>query len=289
MKEKMTTRFRNLLGQDGVVVLPVVYDALAAKLAEQAGFRAISHGGHATAASLLGQPDMGLVCFKEMHDRVEAIARAVNVPVFSDADTGYGNPINVYRTVKEYIRAGAAGLFIEDQTWPKKCGYMSGKQVIPLEDMVNKIKAARDTRDEEDPDFVLGARTDAIATDGIEEAIRRARAYSSVGIDFVYIEGYTNISQMQKALREVDIPLLASMGPGISVVKTVKEMERMGFKIVAFPLTTLYAAAKTVRDVLQVLRQTGSEQSILDRLTTFEEFQDIVGLPKMMEIEKKYK
>jgi len=290
MKIRMTTKFRNMLNEEGIIVLPGVYDALTAKLAERVGFKIITHTGYGTAASLLGLPDVGLVSFKEMCDRVASIARAVSIPVFSDADTGYGNPINVYRTVKEYIRAGAAGLFIEDQVWPKRCGHMSGKQVISAEEMVGKIKAAVDARDDEDPDFVIGARTDAIATHGLDEAIRRANLYSEAGADFAYIEAYENIEQMKRAVESVSAPLsLNLIEGGKTPIVNIKQAEEMGFKIVAFPLTTLWATTKAVMNTLKILKETGSAQSYLSELTTWAEFNEIIGLPEIREMEEKYK
>lgn len=279
-----------MLREPGVIVLPGVYDALTAKLAERVGFKIIVHTGYATAASLLGQPDVGLVSFKEMCDRVASIARAVRIPVMSDADTGYGNPINVYRTVKEYIRAGAAGLFIEDQVWPKRCGHMSGKQIISAEEMVAKIKAAVDAKDDEDADFVVGARTDAIATDGIDEAIERAKSYSKAGADFVYIEAYESIEQMEKAVERVEPPLVLNLiEGGKTPIVSVKQAEEMGFKIVAFPLTALWATTNAVTNTLQILKETGSAQSCLSELTTWAEFNEIIGLPEIKEMEDKYK
>ena len=290
MRIKVTTIFRNMLREPGVIVLPGVYDALTAKLAERVGFKIIVHTGYATAASLLGQPDVGLVSFKEMCDRVASIARAVRIPVMSDADTGYGNPINVYRTVKEYIRAGAAGLFIEDQVWPKRCGHMSGKQIISAEEMVAKIKAAIDAKDDEDADFVVGARTDAIATDGIDEAIERAKSYSKAGADFVYIEAYESIEQMEKAVERVEPPLVLNLiEGGKTPIVSVKQAEEMGFKMVAFPLTALWATTNAVTRTLQILKETGSPQSYLSELTTWAEFNEIIGLPEIKEMEEKYK
>lgn len=290
MRIKVTTIFRNMLREPGVIVLPGVYDALTAKLAERVGFKIIVHTGYATAASLLGQPDVGLVSFKEMCDRVASIARAVRIPVMSDADTGYGNPINVYRTVKEYIRAGAAGLFIEDQVWPKRCGHMSGKQIISAEEMVAKIKAAVDAKDDEDADFVVGARTDAIATDGIDEAIERAKSYSKAGADFAYIEAYESIEQMEKAVKGVESPLVLNLiEGGKTPIVSVKQAEEMGFKIVAFPLTALWATTNAVTKTLQILKETGSPQSYPSELTTWAEFNEIIGLPEIKEMEEKYK
>ena len=253
------------------------------------GFKAIFHTGYGTAASLLGQPDVGLVSFKEMRDRVESIARAVDIPVIGDADTGYGNAINVYRTVKEYIWAGAAGLYIEDQVWPKKCGHMFGKQIIEKEEMIGKVIAALDARDEEDSDFVVGARTDAIAVKGIDEAIERAKAFTEAGADFIFIDAYENLEQMERAAKEIDAPLMLNLVEGgRTPIVSVKEAEKMGFKMVIFPVTALYSAAKAMYDNLLILRETGSVEPYLERLITFPEFAKIVGTERIRRMEQKY-
>ncbi|HEC96280.1 MAG TPA: isocitrate lyase/PEP mutase family protein [Euryarchaeota archaeon] len=286
---KKSTVFRKMLKEPGVIVMPGAYDALSARIIEMQGFKAIIHTGYGTAASLLGQPDVGLVSFREMCDRVKSIARAVSIPVIGDADTGYGNAVNVYRTVKEYIWAGAAGLFIEDQVWPKRCGHMFGKQIIDKEEMVGKIMAAVDARDEEDPDFVVGARTDAIAINGIDDAIERAEAYREAGADFIFIEAYENIEQMERAVKEVKAPLMLNLiEGGRTPLVSVEEAEKMGFKIVIFPLTTLYAAAKAMTETLSILKEKGSAMSYLDKLITFPEFAKIVGIEKIREMERKY-
>ena len=290
MEEKVTTKFRLLLNQPKAIILPGVYDALTAILAERAGFRMIAHTGYGVAATLLGQPDVGLVCFKEMCDRVQYIARAVNIPVLADADTGYGNPINVFRTIKEFIKAGAAGLFIEDQVWPKRCGHLSGKQIISVDEMVSKIKAAVDARDKEDPNFVVGARTDAIATDGFNEAIRRAKAYRDAGADFIFIEAYENLEQMKSAIKEIKAPLLVNLiEGGKTPVINAKDAEDLGFKLIAFPLTSLWATTNAVNQIFKILKETGSAKQYLDKLIKWAEFNEIIGLPKIKEMEEKYK
>ncbi|RLA91880.1 MAG: carboxyvinyl-carboxyphosphonate phosphorylmutase [Deltaproteobacteria bacterium] len=278
------------MNQPKAIILPGVYDALTAILAERAGFRMIAHTGYGVAATLLGQPDVGLVCFKEMCDRVQYIARAVNIPVLADADTGYGNPINVFRTIKEFIKAGAAGLFIEDQVWPKRCGHLSGKQIISVDEMVSKIKAAVDARDKEDPNFVVGARTDAIATDGFNEAIRRAKAYRDAGADFIFIEAYENLEQMKSAIKEIKAPLLVNLiEGGKTPVINAKDAEDLGFKLIAFPLTSLWATTNAVNQIFKILKETGSAKQYLDKLIKWAEFNEIIGLPKIKEMEEKYK
>ncbi|MEM1651652.1 MAG: oxaloacetate decarboxylase [Sulfolobales archaeon] len=286
---KKSALFRKMLSEPGVIVMPGAYDALSAKIAEIVGFKAVIHTGYGTAASLLGLPDIGLVSFGEMVYRVASIARAVNIPVIGDADTGYGNAINVYRTVKEYIWAGAAGLFIEDQVWPKRCGHMFGKMIIDKEEMVGKVAAASDARKEVDPDFVIGARTDAIAVAGIDEAIERAELYRKAGADFIFIEAFENVEQMERAVKEVKAPLMLNLiEGGRTPLVSVGEAEKMGFKIVIFPLTALYAAAKAMLETLSILRDKGSAQAYLDRLITFPEFAKIVEVDRFREMEDRY-
>ncbi|OYT51563.1 MAG: carboxyvinyl-carboxyphosphonate phosphorylmutase [Desulfurococcales archaeon ex4484_204] len=286
---KKSSVFRRMLSEPGVIVMPGAYDALSAKIAEMVGFKALQHTGYGTAASLLGMPDIGLVSFKEMVDRVRSIARAVNIPVIGDADTGYGNAINVYRTIKEYIWAGAAGLFIEDQVWPKRCGHMFGKLIIDKEEMVGKVMAAVDAKREEDPDFIIGARTDAIAVSGIDEAIERAEAYRRAGADFIFIEAYEDVDQMKRAVKEVKAPLMLNLiEGGRTPLVSVQEAEKLGFKIVIFPLTTLYAAAKAMLDTLTILKEKGSAETYLDRLITFPEFAKVVNVDKFRAMEDRY-
>ncbi len=289
MYVKGSTKYRKLLNEPGTVFMAGVYDALSAVLAERAGFNIVTHTGYGTAASLIGMPDIGLVSFKEMCDRVTYIARAINIPLMTDADTGYGNAINVYRTVKEYIGGGAAGLFIEDQAWPKRCGHMVGKTVIPAEEMVGKIRAAIDSRDEYDPDFVVGARTDSLATHGFDEAIRRAKLYSQAGVDFVLIEAYENIDQMKTAVKEVPKPLMINLVEGGKTpLINAEQAQSIGFKFVAFPLTTLLSATKAMIHTLEILKKTHSPEAYISELTTWSEFNEIIGLPKAIEMGEKY-
>ncbi|MGC8909330.1 MAG: isocitrate lyase/PEP mutase family protein [Fervidicoccaceae archaeon] len=280
---------RNMLKEPGIIVMPGAYDALSAKIIETVGFKTIIHTGYGTAASLLGMPDIGLVSFAEMVGRVASIARAVKIPVVGDADTGYGNPINAYRTVKEYIWAGAAGLFMEDQVWPKRCGHMFGKLVVDREEMVGKIAAAVDARKEEDPDFIVGARTDAIAVNGIDDAIERAEEYRKAGADFIFIEAFEDVDQMKRAVREVKAPLMLNLiEGGRTPLVSVKEAEEMGFKIVIFPLTALYSAAKAMRETLTLLKEKGSAQEYLDKLLAFSEFAKLVEIERFKQMEDKY-
>jgi 2-methylisocitrate lyase-like PEP mutase family enzyme len=284
-----TKVFRKMLEGPGVIVMPGAYDALSARLVEISGFKAVIHTGYGTAASLLAKPDVGLVSFREMCDQVKSVARAVSIPVIGDSDTGYGNAVNVNRTVKEYIWSGAAGLFMEDQVWPKRCGHMFGKEVISKEEAIGKIRAAVDARNEEDPDFVIGFRTDAIAVNGIDDAIDRAKAALNAGADYVFIEAYENIDQMKKATKEVKGPIMLNLiEGGRTPLISVKDAEELGFKIVIFPLTTLYAATKGMIDALNILKEKGSAEPILPRLVPFPEFAKIVDLEGIRKLEEKY-
>ncbi len=288
-RKSITKKARELIERKGIVVVPGTYDALTAKIAESVGFEMIFHSGYGTAASLLGQPDVGLVCFKEMCERVKYMARAINVPLLCDADTGYGNAINVYRTVKEYIWAGAGGLFIEDQLWPKRCGHMEGKQLISLEEMVGKIKAAVEAKNEEDPYFLVGARTDAIAVYGFEEAIRRGRAYREAGADFIFIESPTSLEQLEKIPKLIpDTPLMLNLiEKGKTPFITVKEAEELGYKIVTHSVFVLYTVAKAAKDALTYLKEHGITPGY-ENMMPFPEFAEFIGLPKIREMEKKF-
>ena len=280
---------RRYLEEPGAIMVPGVYDALSALIAEKLGFKVILHGGYSTAASKHGLPDIGLVSFGEMVERVREICGAVRVPVIADADTGYGNALNVYRTVIEYARAGAAGLFIEDQVWPKRCGHMFGKQVVPMEEMIGKIMAAVDARRDLGVDIVIGARTDAIAVNGFEDAIERAKAYVKAGADFIFIEAFENVEQMKQAVKEVKAPLMLNIiEGGRTPIVTFKEAEKLGFKLVIYPLTALYSAAKAVYENLKKLKETGDPRTYMNKIFTFKEFAELINIRKYEEMEKKY-
>jgi len=286
---KTSQKLRELLHKPGIIVMPGAYDALSARIIEMSGFEASVHTGYGTAASLLAQPDVGLVNFREMCDRVRYVARAVQIPVLADGDTGYGNAINVYRTVKEYIWAGAAGMFIEDQVWPKRCGHMFGKDVISTEEFVGKIRAASDARNEEDSQFVLMARTDALAVHGLDDAIERVNLCHDAGADLAFIEAYEDVEQVKRAVEKTGAPLALNLiEGGRTPLVSVKDAEKMGFKVVFFGLTALYAAAKGMLDVLGRLKADGSCKGYMDRLLDFSEFAEVVNIEKVRALENKY-
>ena len=255
---RATTRLRQMLRAPGLVVAPGAYDGISARLIEAAGFAAVYMTGAGTAASHLGEPDLGLATLTEMATHARHLASCVSVPVIADADTGYGNALNVVRTVREYERAGVAGLHLEDQVAPKKCGHIAGKQVVPTREFVDKIRAAVEYRT--DPDLVIIARTDARAVTGLDDAIERGNRYAEAGADVIFVEAPQTEDEIQRVAREVKAPLLANMvaggrTPGVKVA----ELERLGFKIVIFPAVCMGAAIPAMEQALARLRETGTD------------------------------
>jgi carboxyvinyl-carboxyphosphonate phosphorylmutase len=286
---RVTTRLRQLLAGPDMVVAPGAYDALSARLIAQAGFPVVYMTGFGSAASVLGAPDVGLLTMSEMVGRAAAlVAAAGEVPLIADADTGYGNPLNVRRTVQEYERAGVAGLHIEDQVWPKKCGHMEGKQVIPLEEMVQKVRAAVEAR--RDPDLVIIARTDAAAVLGFEEALRRGRAYREAGADVIFIEAPRSMEELRAIVQAFpDVPLLFNWAQsGKTPPLTLDEIQALGFKLVLFPVALLFAATHAMLDLLAVLKRGETPTAFAGRSVTFQQFTELVGLPAVQELERRY-
>jgi len=284
---RKTTRLKELILASEILIMPGAHDSLVARIIEQAGFQAVTLGGYPATANLLGKPDVSLLSMTEMVEYTRRICGAVDLPVFTDGDTGYGNVTNVYRTVKEMERAGAAGMFIEDQVFPKRCGHMEGKQVIPAEEMVAKIKAALDARI--DPDFVIMARTDALAVQGIEEAIRRGNLYRETGADLIFVEAPQTIEDMKRINREINAPTLANnVEGGKSPLLTAKKLESIGYNVVVFPIASTYCIAKAVVDLMRELKEKGTTESFLDRMITFASFNELVGLPDIRKKEEGY-
>jgi 2,3-dimethylmalate lyase len=274
-----TAQLRKLLNGPGMLLAPFVYDGLQAKIAERTGFEAVYMTGFGTAAAR-GYPDLGLLTMTEMVQNVRAISHAVNLPVICDADTGYGNAVNVWRTVREYEDAGAAALHIEDQVFPKRCGFLSGKQVIAMEEMVPKVRAACDAR--RDPNFVIIARTDALAVNGWEDVARRARAYRASGADLIFVDGIRTLDDLKRYADELDdLPLLYN-----GSLLPVAELARHGFKL-TIHTGTLMAAFVAIRDAMRQLKETG----VLDVPITGHLFGDLIetlGVPEMEALSKKY-
>lgn len=286
---KTSQMLRSLLRRPGLIVAPGVYDALSARICEMVGFEAVSHSGYGTAAATLGRPDIGLLDMTEMVRQVGSVAKAVEIPVLGDADTGFGNAVNVFRTVQEYIRAGAAGLFIEDQVLPKRCGHMRGKQVVSKAEMLGKLQAAMDSRDDLDPDFVIMCRTDAIAVNGFEDALDRAKAAADLGVDMIFVEALETREQMERVGREIRLPLMLNLiEGGRTPLITYADAEALGFKYIALAITALSAAAKGMYDVMRRVRQEGASNAYLDRLFTFQEFAQVVRLDRFRQMEDRY-
>ncbi|MEZ5408319.1 MAG: oxaloacetate decarboxylase [Acidimicrobiales bacterium] len=281
-------RLRALLAGDRPVLLPGCYDALGARLIEQAGFDAVYMTGFGTAAGLLGRPDVGLLGLGEMVDNVRRIVAATDRPVVADADTGYGNPINVIRTVQDYEQAGVAGLHIEDQVAPKRCGHMEGKQVIPTADMVAKIEAAAAAR--RNPDLVLIARTDARAPHGLDDAIDRAHRFAAAGADILFVEALTGEEEIELMSRELaGIPLLFNWAEGGKTPPLpLERLKELGFAMVIMPIGLLLAATKAMEAVLASVRRHGTPVDVLPELPTFNQFTDLIGLPEINALEKRF-
>jgi carboxyvinyl-carboxyphosphonate phosphorylmutase len=247
-----------MLEAPGIIVAPGAYDGFSARLIEAAGFPAVYMTGAGTAASALGQPDLGLATLTEMATHASHLASCVSLPLIADADTGYGNPLNVVRTVREYERAGVAGLHLEDQVAPKKCGHIAGKQVIPAKEFADKIRAACEYRT--DPDFVVIARTDARAVTSLDDAIDRGNLYREAGADIVFVEAPQTEEEIRRVAREVKAPLLANMvQAGRTPPMKTPELARLGFKIVIFPAVCMAAAVPAIERALAMLKEQGTD------------------------------
>jgi 2-methylisocitrate lyase-like PEP mutase family enzyme len=250
MMKKASTQLRELIARGPTLYVPGCYNAMSARVLENAGFGAIYMTGYGTSLSLTGLPDVGLTSMTEMVSNARYIASAVRVPLIADADTGFGNAINVIRTVREYIRAGVAGLHLEDQVSPKRCGHVAGRLVIPMEEAVGKVRAAVDARNELDPDFVLIARTDARGASGgsLDEAIRRANAFLGAGADLAFIEGPTAKEEVARICKEVQGPVFYNM-TGVSPRYTLDEMRALGIAVCISPNAMLRAALGAMHDL----------------------------------------
>jgi carboxyvinyl-carboxyphosphonate phosphorylmutase len=283
-------RLRDLLAGPAPLVAPGAYDALSARLVEQAGFDAVYMTGFGTTAGLLGRPDVGLLTGTEMADNARRLVAAVDVPVIADGDTGYGNAINVLRTVQTYEQAGVAAIQLEDQVTPKKCGHMAGKEIVPLAEMLGKIRAATEAR--RDPDFLIIARTDAVAVEGVDAAIERARAFRDAGADLLFVEAPTSEADIERVAGELAgvAPLVFNWAEGGKTPPlSLDRMTELGFSLVIYPIGTLLAATAGIRSLLETLRKDGTPQAVLPGLPAFDEFTSLVGLPEVRELEQRYR
>lgn len=274
--------------QNDILVMPGVYDALTAKIAEHVGFEAIFQTGYGTSASLLALPDFGFLSITETVENARRITRAVDIPLIVDVDTGYGNPLTVSKLVNDLQRIGASGIFLEDQVWPKRCGHMMGKEVIDSQEYIQKLRSAVDAK-KKDSDFIIVARTDAMAPLGIEEAIKRGKLYSEMGADIVFVEAPRSVEDMKKIADQIDAPLVANMiEEGITPNLTSTELLEMGYKIALFPLSGLYSSAFAIFETFKTLKETGTTKSLKDKMMKFKEFNKLVNLDKYMTMENKY-
>ena len=271
-----------------MVLAPGCFDALGARLIAEAGFPAAYMTGFGTAAARLGQPDVGLLTMTEMVDNARRIAGAVGIPVIADADTGYGNPINVIRTVQEYETAGVAAIHIEDQVMPKKCGHMDGKHVIDALEMAAKVRAAVTARASDE--FLIIARTDARAVEGLPAALERARRYRDAGADVLFVEAPQSIAEIEAIAAALpDVPLLFNYAEGGKTPPvTHAQLQEFGFRLVIFPIGLLLAATAAMRALLQRIRADGSPIEVLPTLMPFGEFLDFIGLPEVGELEQRF-
>jgi len=269
------------------LVVPGVYDAIGARIAQKVGFEAMFQTGYGTSATLLGMPDYGFIGATETVENARRICAAVSVPVIVDTDTGYGNPLSVWKIVKELESAGASGIFLEDQKWPKRCGHMSGKEVVPKEEYVEKLRAALDAR--KSKEFIIVARTDARALEGLDAAIERGLQYKKIGADAIFVEAPKSVAEMKKIGKFIDAPLVANMiEGGATPLLSAKMLYKIGFKLILYPLSILYANTFASMQILRELRKSGTTSRLKKNLVAFDQFNDIVDLPKYKKMEKKY-
>ena len=274
---KATTRFRELIARRQITMIPSVGDAFSARLIAHEGFEALMSSGNASSAMKLGMPDVGIMTLAENAQNAGLMAQASGLPVFADADTGYGNALNVRRTIMEFERAGVAAVMIEDQVSPKRCGMLEGKRVVPSDEMEGKVKAAVDARS--DDDFVICARTDARAVEGLAAAIKRGQAYQRAGADVIFVEGPKTIEEAEAIAREIDIPLLYNVTPTGSVPPLdVATLERIGFRLLSCSVCMLLAALPSMQNFLRVLKSTGDVAKAGAGAATMSEYLEILRL-----------
>src|SRR3990170_1225387 len=281
-------QLREILRKPGIFVLPGVYDCIGAKLVEQLGFPVVFTSGFGISGSTIGKPDFGFLTATEMLWSVGRIAQLVNIPLVADIDTGYGNPINVIRTVTDAVALGIAGIILEDQEWPKKCGHFEGKRVIPAEEQAAKLRAAADARG--DDDLVIIGRTDARQPLGLEEAIRRGKLYRDAGADIVFVEAPRSVDELREVARAIpDAPLFANMiEGGKTPLLSSAELQELGYKMVVYPLSALFSATKAVEETYRALFEAKTTASRQGAMVSLGEFEEIIGVPQWQELERRY-
>jgi 2-methylisocitrate lyase-like PEP mutase family enzyme len=279
-------KLKNLLDQKDIIVMPGCYDALSAKLIEREKLNAGFMSGFAVSSTRLGMPDTGLISFSEMAEQVRNICNVTSIPIIFDGDTGYGNAVNVYRTVRGFADAGAAAIMIEDQKWPKKCGHTKGKDVVELDEANSRIKAAVDASKMNNKDILVMARTDAIATRGLDDAIKRMQKFSELGADILFVEAIKSKEDMKRVIKEVPgHHMINLIEDGETPLLEMNELEDIGFKIAVFPLTLMSASVKTMQESLRNMKN----KTYNTNVSKFSDLRDIVGFNEYYEIEDKYK
>lgn len=287
MSERATTKLKQMIAGPELAVLPGVADALNARLVASEGFDGIYMTGAGTSANRLGMPDVGLLTMSEMVDNAGRIADASGLPLLADADTGWGGPLNVRRTVQAYERAGVAGIHLEDQEWPKRCGHLAGKAVISQQDMVAKVKAAVDAR--KDEDFQIVARSDALAVEGWNAMLDRAHACEEAGADVLFLEAMTTMEQLEGAPKLFEKPLLYNMASsGKTPFLPTSKIQEMGFGVVIYPNFVVLAAIPAIQRTLRHLKETGDVAALANDITSFQEFFDLMGMDEVKELEIRY-
>ena len=283
----MTTLRKRINSETKPLVIPGVYDAIGAKIAQKVGFEAMFQTGYGTSATLLGMPDYGFIGASETLDNARRISNAISVPLIVDIDTGYGNALTVRKLIQELENAGASGVFLEDQKWPKRCGHMKGKDVISKEEYVEKLQSAIDARSSKD--FIIVARTDARAIEGLDKAIERGNYYKKIGADVIFVEAPKSLNEMKIIGKSINAPLVANMiEGGATPINSASKLHKMGYKIILYPLSILYANTFATLKILQELKNKGTTTKLKSRLVKFEQFNDIVDLSKYSKLENKY-
>ena len=283
----MATLRKRINSKTKPLVIPGVYDAIGAKIAQKVGFEAMFQTGYGTSATLLGMPDYGFIGASETLDNARRISNAISVPLIVDIDTGYGNALTVRKLIQELENAGASGVFLEDQKWPKRCGHMKGKDVISKEEYAEKLQSAIDARTSKD--FIIVARTDARAIEGLDKAIERGNYYKKIGADVIFVEAPKSLNEMKIIGKSINAPLVANMiEGGATPINSASKLHKMGYKIILYPLSILYANTFATLKILQELKNKGTTTKLKNRLVKFEQFNDIVELSKYNKIEKRY-
>lgn len=284
---KKTTCLKKLIRAPEILIMPGVYDALSAKLAEKAGACAVQISGFGLAGSFLGVPDVAILTESQMVELTRNICRAVDIPVMADGDTGFGNVVNVHYAVRDFEDAGAAGINLEDQVFPKRCGHMSGKQIIPMAEAVKKIEAAANAR--KDSDFVINARTDAIAAAGVDEAIRRGNAFAKAGADMIFVEAPQKLDDVKRVIQSIEAPVSINLlHGGKSPAMTVKQLEEWGAARVSVPVAALMSVSWMLEKTYRHILEHGEIASLQDNSYSFSSFVELIGLQEVRKLEEKF-